>query len=140
MEVKYFSKDEWKKISKEVHSYAFNTRLENDDETISFALMAIKENEPQAYCTLIEMDKYTCYMQHGGALPAAKGTINVAKGYARMVYWLQQKYPKLHTTIKNDNNSMLRLAMSAGFKIIGVEAHDDGTFLSLINKSENKNG
>lgn len=138
MEVRRIEKEEWKTISKEVHSYAFNERLENEDETISFALMAMKEDKPQAYCTVIDLDRYTCYMQHGGALPAAEGTINVAKAYAKMILWLKEKYPRIQTVIKNDNNRMIKLAMSAGFTIIGVEAHEDGTYLSLMNKPETK--
>lgn len=138
MEVRAFTKDEWAKASKEIHRYAFNEIIDDSEETISLALMAIKDDKPQAYCTLIDLDKYTCYMQHGGALPDAKGTINVAKGYFKMIEWVKNKYPKITTRIRNDNVPMIKLALEAGFKIIGVEVYDDGVFLSLVNNSENK--
>jgi hypothetical protein len=138
MEVRAFSKDEWRKVSKEIHRYAFNEIIDDDLETISLALMAMKDETPQAYCTLIDMDKYTCYMQHGGALPAAKGTINVAKGYVKMVEWVKNKYPRITTRIRNDNVSMIKLALGVGFKIVGVEVYEDGVFLSLVNNSESK--
>lgn len=139
MYVRKFEKEAWKQISKEIHAYSFGEKLEPDEETISFALMAVKNDEPQSYCTIIELDKNTCYMQHGGALPASQGTINVAKSYAMMVLWIKEKYPRITTRIKNDNIKMIKLALSAGFVIIGVEMYEDGIFLSLINNSEIKN-
>lgn len=138
MEVRAFSKDEWKKVSKEIHRYSFDEIIETDEETISFALMAMKDEKPQCYCTLIDLDKYSCYMQHGGALPDAKGTINVARGYVKMVGWIKHKYNRITTKIRNDNVSMIKLALAAGFKIVGVEVYEDGVFLSLVNDTEKK--
>jgi hypothetical protein len=135
VEVKSFSRDEWKKVSKGIHLYAFDEHLEDDQETISLALMAIKDETPQAYCTLIDLDKYTCYMQHGGALPGAD-KFTTTKSYVKLVEWVKNKYPRITTKIRNDNIAMIKLALGVGFVIIGVEFYDDGVFLSLVNNSE----
>lgn len=126
MEVQEIDPEEWKKISRETHAYAFKEIREEDVETIDFALMAVKDGCPMAYCTCIVFDKYSVYMQHGGALPDARGTINVAKGYAKMISHLKSKYPRITTKVRNNNISMLKLALSVGFLVDGIYMHKDG--------------
>jgi hypothetical protein len=131
MLVQEFSLEEFKVISKDVHYYAFKEIREPDENTFDFALVSLKDNKPMAYATCINMDKFTCYMQHGGALPDAKGTINVALGYAAMIKFLSKKYKTITTRIEHKNVPMQKLALSVGFLIYGVDYFDDEIFLHL---------
>lgn len=133
MEVKQFAPSEWKKISKEVHTYAFKEDPIDGMETIDFALMVLKDEKPMCYCTCILFDGMSVYMQHGGALPDGAGTTNIAKGYHLLVNWLFERYPRLTTKIQNTNIPMFKLAFSAGFIPNGIYMHHDKSiFVNLI--------
>lgn len=129
MEIKRFTLDEWKTGAEAIHAYAFNELRDADINTFDFALMAIKDGEPMAYCTCIELDKLSCYMQHGGRLPGSEGTINTAKGYAFMIGYLKEHYHNIATRIRNNNIPMLKLAMSVGFLTTGIDTHKDEVYL-----------
>lgn len=131
MEVIKLSKDEFMHISKDVHLYSFKEIKDPSLDTFDFALMAIKDSKPMAYATCIEFDKKSCFMLHGGALPDASGTINVAKGYSYIIQSLLKEYELLQTSILNKNISMIKLALSVGFLINGIMYQKDGVYLHL---------
>lgn len=121
MEVRRYELDEWRKFSREIHMYAFGEDRPPDMETFDFALMVFQNGEPQAYCTCIEFDKYSVYMQHGGSLPAGHGTIRVAKGYAKLVQFLRGHYKNISTRVWNKNKAMMKLALSADLVPTGID-------------------
>lgn len=135
IEVQQFKPEEWKKISKEIHTYVFNEIPVDGLETIDFALMVLKDGKPAAYCTCILFDSMSVYMQHGGALPDWRGTTNIAKGYFLLIEWLEQRYSRITTKIENTNVPMFKLALSAGFIPNGMYMHHDKKiFVNMINE------
>jgi hypothetical protein len=64
----------------------------------------------------------------------AKGVYTV-KGYLMMMKFLRENYQRASTRIRNSNIPMLKLAMSAGFLVNGIDAHPNGeTYLHLWNE------
>lgn len=141
MEVKQYSLDEWKTIAKDVHFVCFNELREEDENTFDFALMVVKDDVPQCYTTCIEFDKFSCYMQHGGRFPSARGSVATFNGYKKMIEYLHEKYPRLLTKTKNTNIPMLKLSFATGFIVHGIDVYGSEVFVKLINdKKELANG
>lgn len=137
MNVKRYTLEEWKPLAREVHLLCFNEDREDDMNTFDFALMVTNDQDvPQCYCTYIELDKYSCYMQHGGTFPSARGTAVTARGYMAMLKWLHAHYPRITTKTKNTNIPMLKLAMAGGFVIHGLDVYQSDIFVRLINDRE----
>jgi predicted regulator of Ras-like GTPase activity (Roadblock/LC7/MglB family) len=111
---------EWQQYSEQAHLICFNEHRAADMNRIDFALVADLDGVPQAYMTCREVDSETVYMQYGGAFPSAKGSIKSFRGYEAMLKWLASNYKYGTTLIENTNTAMLRFAMQAGLRIIGV--------------------
>jgi len=129
VEIKRFTLEEWNACAEEIHVYAFNEIRDSDMNTFDFALMALRDGEPMAYCTCIELDKMSAYMQHGGRLPGSEGTINTAKGYHLMVRYLKEHYKNISTRIRNTNRPMLKLALAVGFVTTGTDSYGSEIYL-----------
>lgn len=141
MDVKKFSVDEWKMVAEEIHAYAFSEDRPQSLNTFDFALMVLKDNKPMCYATCIELDSECVYMQHGGKLPDADGTINVAKGYVELIKYLNGKYKNITTKIQNTNTAMQRLALSVGLVPTGIDFYSNQIFLIFnTNHEGNLNG
>lgn len=108
--------------------------------TFDYALLVVRDKTPQCYSTIIELDKYSAYMQHGGTFPSAEGKATTGRGYFKMVNYLREHYKRASTKIRNVNTPMIKLALAAGFVINGLDAHTDGKiFLHLLNEFQEDN-
>lgn len=129
------SKDDWKEyFAKEAHALVFNEVRSSDLDRIDFALILLDKDSPVAFVTCREHDAETIYMQYGGAMPQNKKTYGVSQGYAQMVAFLSSdpKYKRIATRIGNQNTAMLRLAMSQGFRIVGVTTFNGEVLVELL--------
>lgn len=124
--------DEWKKFSESAHMIAFREVRTNDHDRIDYALIVRNEKDICAYATLIEIDKKTVYMQHGGAMPNVEKSVNVIKCYFMIMNWLKEQYNYISTKVLNLNAPMIKLAMSAGLVITGVECVNNLIFLNFM--------
>jgi hypothetical protein len=120
VKVVFMPADEWKQYSEKAHLICFAENRSADMNRIDFALVAELNGVPQTYMTCREVDAETVYMQYGGAFPSAKGTVNSFRGYQAMLKQLSTVYKYGTTLIENTNTPMLRFAMQAGLRIIGV--------------------
>jgi hypothetical protein len=131
--VRKVSLNEFNKIAEEIHLACFGEHRPKEMNTFDFALIVLNEKEPIAYSTIIEHDRETVYMQHGGAFPNVEKTPSVAKAYHLMIAWVRENYKFALTQVLNLNVPMLKLAMSTGFIITGVNLWEDGIWLQLTN-------
>ena len=129
-----YSPEEWKPLSENAHLACFGEFRENSLNTYDYVLAIFKDDgEICGYVSIIEMDKETAYMQHGGSFPNAQGTTAVVRIHREMLRHLKTKYKSVTTQIENTNIPMIRLALMNGFIINGVSQLWGHTLLSLIN-------
>lgn len=132
MILKKLSLEDWNIVGKEAHKLCFGEERPMDMNTFDFALMVVTEEDfPLAYSTNIILDKNTVYMQHGGAFPFYHGNPKVLRGYHMMIEYLKENYSRISTRVHNTNIRMLKLAMSAGLLINGIDCLEKDIFLNL---------
>lgn len=127
------SKDEWHEhLCRDAFNVSFGNVRHPNIERIDFALIATDSfNTISGFVTCKEMDAETLYWQYGGAMPNHSGTINVWNGYRCFIDWAKEKYKRVNTRIENRNYSMLRMAMKAGFCIVGTFNFNGKIYLDL---------
>lgn len=134
MTLKRYSLTEFSVLVESAHMVCFKEERPWYVNTFTFALMVEDDDGvPLAYCTCLEMDTASIYMQHGGAFPSAEKGPKTVRAYHKMIQYLRDNYERASTIIKNNNIAMIKLAYSAGFEIHGVDYMHDGIFLHLLN-------
>ena len=114
--------------------FCFKEHRPTEMNTFDFALFAENDDgTPSAYATCIEMDKESVYMQHGGAFPGSEKSLKAVGAYHRFLAYLREHYKRASTRVENINTPMLKLAMSAGFLINGLDCYGTQIFLHLEN-------
>ena len=132
--VERLSPEQWDLFSKNAHKFSFNLDRPENMNRISFALLVHDDRAPCCYMTIIELDKKSVYLQHGGSFPGAvEGGLNQApaKGYYMIIDYLSENYEFASTKVLNTNQKMLKLHFSAGFIVTGTDTRDGETFLIL---------
>lgn len=131
MRVEKVSRDEWNKLAEDAHRIAFGEDRPACLNTFDFAVVCFDEDRILGYSTIIEMDKDTAYMQHGGAMPGVKGTTTTRIVYHKVIGWVKENYKRISTRIENKNVAMIKFAMSEGLLINGCDCYDNSVFLNL---------
>lgn len=132
------TKEQWAPMSALTHVVCFGDQRDAALDRIDSAIVVTDENGlPSAYMTLIEFDRDTVYIQHGGAFPAHAKSVYVLPGYKLMIEHLREKYRRVITKIHNTNITMLKLAMAGGFLITGVSVWNNKTILELELQKDN---
>ena len=133
--------EDFAKIAKDAHLACFNEDRPADFNRFDYALVCHRDHENlTAYATILEHDANSAYMQHGGTF-SDNGMLTV-KSYLLMIEWLKRNYGAITTRIFNDNIPMLKLALTAGLQIHGIEYYKDsdnfkgGVLLCLSMESE----
>lgn len=123
------------KISKEVweEKYAANAYVSVFEEpynpeqhTCDFGLL-VSDNTDNliSYATIKNLNKTYACMEYGGSFPDKRGSTHVIQTFLVMIDWLQENgYKKLFFVTRNDNYSMLKFGLTAGFKITGLTIND----------------
>lgn len=128
--------DEWTALSTLAHKIAFNEERPADFNTFDFALVAFDADTIYGYGTLIEMDKESIYIQHGGAMPPLKGKGQTKELFGAGVKWLLERYKRVSFRVHNKNLPMIKLGFSTGFLICGCETFKDKTLLTMRCENE----
>lgn len=134
MIVRKIPPEEWRVISEEAHKVCFSEIRPKDMERISFALIAEKDGVPAGYVTCRELDSESVYWQYGGSFPNIKKNIYSMRAYEAFHKFTKELgFKRITTYIQNTNISMLKLAFSQGFRIIGVRLFGNEVFCELLN-------
>lgn len=126
------SKEDWRKMSQAAHKYSFGNTRSADMDRIDYALVIKKDDELCCYATIIEIDKESAYMQHGGNFRPAEGSVITLRGYLMMLNYLKENYKHVSTRIFNKNKAMLKLAWAGGFTIVGCEVNKVGELYLVL--------
>lgn len=119
MQVDCLSRDEWKELSQDAHSFCFNEIRPASVDRIDFALLVHDNHDPVTYMTLREVDDETVYLQYGGSF--RPGSVSSFNGYLLMLNRLKEMGFKTgQTYIENTNRPMLKFALKVGWLITGV--------------------
>lgn len=120
------SKEDWALISKGAHGYSFGVDRDPSFDRISYALIVKKDDELAAFCTVIEIDGESAYMQHGGNFKPIEGTTLTLRAYMMFVNYLAENYKIVSTRVWNKNKAMLKISWAAGFVVVGCEISKAG--------------
>lgn len=134
MHVECIKPQDWAVLSEKAHLVCFGTQKPAHWDRIDFALMTIDETgTPMGYVTCREHDAETLYWQFGGAFPTTKGTIKSFRTYESLINYVRaMDYKRVTTLIENTNLVMLKMAMTVGFRIIGVRNYKDSILLEHL--------
>lgn len=126
------SPKDWSLLSESVHKYSFGVDRLPEMDRVSYALLVKKDTELAGYSTVIELDKESAYMQHGGNFPETEKKVLTLRTYLMMVNYLKENYKNVSTRILNSNRSMLKLAWAGGFIITGCEVNKTGQLFLVL--------
>lgn len=115
------------------HRAVFNEHLPPGLERIDYALVAAEGDKPVAYMTVRELDAETVYLKRGGAFDPLEKLYRLPV-YRMFLCWLDERYERMTTLVQNENVPYLKLAMAAGFRVIGIRTFDGEIFLELLRK------
>lgn len=142
MKLNLFTPLEWKKYASDAHLLAFNEIRDSDSFAYDFILASFtNDGEMTGYIAVQEFDKKSAVLQDGCTFPNLRNTTHPARSYKLALKYLKEKYDILSCTILNSNVAMLKMAMSEGFRIIGVDYDQlrNTIVLRLIMKVEMQN-
>jgi len=127
---------DWAIVAEDAHKAVFNEILLPEYDRIDYALLVIREEPPKegvpvAYMTLREFDKETVYMKHGGTFDPVRGTVFSMPCYVMMLNWLKETHKRITTLVENTNTVYLKMALSVGFKVIGIRNFRGSVLLEL---------
>jgi hypothetical protein len=131
-----YSSNEWLEKSRLTHKVVFGEDRDPLMNRIDYGLVVFGDDVPCGYATVIEVDKETAYMQHGGAFPSVSKSIYAIKCYQMIIKWLKERYKIITTKIFSTNIPMLKLAFSVDLIINGAEIFDGKVLLNLAWRQE----
>lgn len=131
MKIEKLSPADWSILSEKAHLVVFNQNKPGSKERIDYALVCTEGDELKGYLTAREMDGDTVYWQYGGAFPGTKGSHYTIQGYLAFVRWTKEFYKRIQTRIENTNLPMLKFALKAGFRVIGVRCVEGAILLEM---------
>ena len=114
---------QWYFFAEDAQKVSFQARRDAHLDRIDYALLAIHTDTEKVagFLTCREHDAETVYWQFGGAMPGTLGTVGTYRAYQMGVAYARERYKRITTLIENTNTPMLRLAMKAGFRIVGTQ-------------------
>lgn len=134
IQVEQLFPDEWRSISESAHLAMFDEKRSSSMDRIDYALVLKDEKGLCGYCTCRELDDESVYWQYGGAFPGTHGTSKAVEVYMILVEWAHEKYKRITTLVENENVRYLKLAMHAGFRIIGCRNFGGKILVELLNE------
>ncbi len=138
VEIDRLSSQEWATLSENAHLTVFEGKRPAHLDRIDYALLAKNKSDLFGYVTVKELDAESVYWQYGGAFPGTKNSVKVLPAYVGFINWTKKKYKRISTLVENTNIAYLKLAMSCGFRIVGVEMFNGVVLVKLINEFNKK--
>ena len=125
--------ENYRVLAKNFHLISFGQIIVPEDERIDYALVIRDEFlNLKGYVTCREHRADTVYWQYGGSFPGTRESSLTFKIYTMGIEYCLTKYKRITTLIENENIVMLKMAMKAGFRIIGAGGMNGKIFLELM--------
>lgn len=141
-DIEVLSPEVWATVSEGTHYEVFRNFKPKDWDRISFALLALKKGEklPIAYMTCREMSKSCVYWQFGGSFQEIRGSFTSWAVYKAFLEWTKKRYKQVYTYTANTNAAYLKMALKAGFLIVGTRNVRGEVFVDLTLEFEENKG
>lgn len=121
--VRQIHKDDWKVLGANAHLACFSESKPQEMERIDYALLIEDGEKIMAYATCREHHADTLYWQYGGTFHGTRNSSLTWSVYQAVIEWCKPRYANITTLIENNNVTMLKMAMKAGFRIVGTRTH-----------------
>jgi L-amino acid N-acyltransferase YncA len=132
MKTCWITKDEWKNICEKTHAAVFGTiRKIEVDKTDRCILVFSDIGEPAGYATVQEWSSDLAYLQWGGSFLDFRNTASVYRGYSLVIDAVLSEYRTVFTLIENTNTPMLKMALKAGFLVVGTRFNSNRLMVEL---------
>lgn len=133
MQVHKLSPSQWSFFSRDAHKIAFGEIKEPSSDRIDYALLVVsREDKPAAYVTCREHDSRTVYWQFGGTMPGTRGGVGAFRAFEAMVEFARPHYDRVTCLIENTNTPMLKMAMKANFRVVGIRTYKGSILLEHL--------
>ncbi len=119
----------------QAHRCVFDEKLPPGYDRIDFALLVVDEEAEHivGYVTCREFSAEDVYLKHGGAFPHAKGTVWSLRAYVACLAELKERgFKRATTLVENTNAVYLKMALSAGFRPIGIRNFKGDILVELL--------
>jgi RimJ/RimL family protein N-acetyltransferase len=130
--IKKLTPDEWAELSEAAHHVVFEEKRSWDMDRIDYALICEEGGVPCGYLTARELDKESVYWQYGGAFPGTHSSSRAVAVYEALIDWTLERYQRITTLVENENVRYLKLALHAGFRIIGCRFFNGIILVELL--------
>jgi hypothetical protein len=132
--VKISPQDWAAKFANNAHVAVFGKYRPGYVDRISYALLVIdtEKQNPVGYLTARELDNESVYWQFGGGIKPHFQPVTVLTIYNLLIAWHGERYKRISTYVKNDNIEYLKIALKAGFRIIGIRNFKGDILLELL--------
>lgn len=131
--VERVSPENWKGIAQKAHALCFGKTIDPETfERLDYALLVIGVDEkPMGYATCLEVSSEVLHWGFGGAFPGTRSTAASWEAYLALIAWVGERYAAVTTAIESDNVVMLKMAMKAGYRIVGTHTCVDKIFVQM---------
>lgn len=134
--VETIAADTWEKsLATAAHRAVFSEHLPPEYDRIDFALLAFDGETQTAlgYVTCRELSAEDVYLKHGGAFEPAEKTLHVLGFYRECLAVLTRKgFKRVTTLVENDNITHIKMALTVGFKPIGIRNFKGSVLIELF--------
>lgn len=124
MKIEFIDKTTWvKDFSEAAHLLTFRMLKPASWDRIDFAMLAVDDDGSYlGYAVCSERDSSTLFWQFGGLLPGSKSEGRAKEVMKCLLECARAKYTRLGFLVENDNLPMMKVAMDAGFRIVGLRS------------------
>lgn len=123
MEAEIIPKVDWEHIREAIHHDVFGNEFLDEYHAYHFVVAVTdKDNQLVSYSQVKELDGESAYMTFGGTVSKHRNQGSGYVNFGAMVDMLKGKYKYVGVTTKTTNIGMIKLALNAGFVIIGMRS------------------
>jgi RimJ/RimL family protein N-acetyltransferase len=128
------SPEEWAQVAEMTYQEVFEMERPKSLDRIDYALVAQDEESGRflAFITCRELDSESVYWQYGGGFPGTRATVHALPTYLEAVKWTKARYKRITTLVESENVRYLKMAMAAGFRIIGTRTFKGTILVELL--------
>lgn len=130
---------QWAELAPHASLISFGTNRPAGVDRVDFALLIERPDtgKPAGYATIQETEWGFAHVQFAGSFPETKSTLHTVRAFVAGLNWLSARYNYITCRVENTNRPMLKLAMAAGFNIIGVRTFDGHVLLDHCLRTPN---
>lgn len=120
MEFKKLPKEHWALLARNSNIAVFGEQMDPKDERIDFTYVALEDDKMVGFVSCQERDADSLYIQYGGLVKPKQGQGFGSEGFPNLLAMIASEYQRVGLLVENTNMPMLKMALGAGFLVIGM--------------------